>query len=836
MSRPRGGHVALAIIVVILLGIFVPPFVNVNRYRVRIADALSGALGRPVTVEQISLRLLPQPGFDMQNVVVGDDPAFSAEPMLTAEEVTANLRISSLWRGRLEIARLSLKYPSLNLVFTPQGKLNLESLLWRASRTSAAPTTAKPQGRIRFPYIGVVGGRINIKFGLEKQVFALTDADFAIWSPWEDEWRMRLEAHPMRTDVAINDTGTLRAEGSFHRAELLANIPLNVRWSLERGQLGQITKLIYGRDRGWRGTVAISGTVTGVAGIPKLAFDADLQDFRRYDIVGGEPLRVRAQCSGDYQHGRKGEAGGYGSCRIPLGSGTVVLDTMLFRDHPAEFTLGARLVDVPADALAALAKHAKRDLPPDLTASGVVNGTFKVSRLATGASEFRGDGRASALVLKSSFLEKDLAIGNVDLVAITPSRNVKASAKAALVQPRLDLRPFPVSLGAASPVGADGWVSASGYEFTIQGDTEIARLLQAARALGVGVPHFGLYGNAKVNVAVVGDWKGFVQPTAVGTAQLRAVRAEVPGIASPVQIASAMATLSQNEIRLQSIVASVDTLNMTGTATVPRHCEGGESCVTRFDLQADELSVAKLNDLLNPRLKRRPWYRFFGRETENSILAAIQATGHIGAKRASVGAVTATRFSSDFALQNGKVQLHNLQADALGGHHAGEWQADFTGSTPKYAGQGTLSRASLAQVAALRKETWGTGTLSTRYKAQMQGWTGEELLRSLAGNGAIELNDSTLRHVALDGKGTPLHIRRYSAKSSLEKGTLRLEQSKLETVSGIYEVSGTASLDQALELQLTRADGTAFKLTGTLEKPQVATVPAPPAAEASLNR
>jgi len=128
MSKLGKRHVPGLIILLILLGIVVPPFVNVGRYRAYIAETMSRALGRPVAFDNISLRLLPQPGFDIQNLTVGDDPAYSAEPILRSEEVTAILRMSSLWRGRLEIARLSFKYPSLNLVRRAEGDWNVESL------------------------------------------------------------------------------------------------------------------------------------------------------------------------------------------------------------------------------------------------------------------------------------------------------------------------------------------------------------------------------------------------------------------------------------------------------------------------------------------------------------------------------------------------------------------------------------------------------------------------------------------------------------------------------------------------------------------------------------
>ena len=107
--------------VLMLAALVVPPLIPLTRYRLRIPGILGGALGRPVTVAAVSLRLLPQPGFDLKGLVIGEDPSFGAEPVLTAPEVTATLRLTSLWRGRLEIGSLRLKDASFNLVRRPDG-------------------------------------------------------------------------------------------------------------------------------------------------------------------------------------------------------------------------------------------------------------------------------------------------------------------------------------------------------------------------------------------------------------------------------------------------------------------------------------------------------------------------------------------------------------------------------------------------------------------------------------------------------------------------------------------------------------------------------------------
>src|SRR5260370_39477886 len=97
-----------------------------SHLKTRLAGSIGGALARQVEIGAVHIRLLPQPGFDLQNLVVYDDPAFSAEPMLPARDVTAALRLTSLVRGRLVTARFSLNYPSPNVGRVATGRWNLE--------------------------------------------------------------------------------------------------------------------------------------------------------------------------------------------------------------------------------------------------------------------------------------------------------------------------------------------------------------------------------------------------------------------------------------------------------------------------------------------------------------------------------------------------------------------------------------------------------------------------------------------------------------------------------------------------------------------------------------
>src|SRR5690348_9493422 len=108
---------------------------RVGRFRGRVAQAIATAVGRNVEISSIHLRLVPRPGFELDNLVVHDDIAFGAEPMVRAPQVTAWLRVGALLRGRLEIASLILDDASLNVSRNAEGKWNVEDLVERASHT-----------------------------------------------------------------------------------------------------------------------------------------------------------------------------------------------------------------------------------------------------------------------------------------------------------------------------------------------------------------------------------------------------------------------------------------------------------------------------------------------------------------------------------------------------------------------------------------------------------------------------------------------------------------------------------------------------------------------------
>ena len=837
-----------AILLAVALALVVPPFINVNRYKGRITGAIGRALGRNVTVSNIEMKLLPRPGVVLYNFVAADDPSYGAEPMLRADSVTAYLRLTSLWRGRLEIGTLNLDNPSLNLVRRADGHWNVEGLVERTSQVNPAPTAEpRPEARPRFPYVEASSGRINFKLGEVKKAFAFTDADFALWLESENSWGIRMEAHPVRTDVNISDPGTVTIDGHFQPSAIQRNTKLYLKINFNNAPLGQLTKLIWAADRGWRGDFRAGAVLTGSPAALQITLDARVDDFRRYDIATGEALRLRTHCTGTYSS--NGDALYDVGCESPVGSGTLrVKGDAKGWGAERSYALEISGEHIPAARVVAFARHAKKDLPRDLTATGEVEALFTVRKPAGGTPMWAGGGRTNSLVLHADLLKPELRLGEVEfeVPASAPSttttgpkhkRPTRApSVPAAKSVLQVAIEPFAMPLGAASPATGSAELDLNHYSFNVNGAAELGRLLNVAQAFGIGTPGVGLAGQTQLGITIAGGWVGFAPPVPQGKLQIRTATVELQGVSEPLLVSSAAVMLENQLVNIASLSAGFSKgIELSGSANFPVHCTGPENCVLRFDLHADDASLARLNELLNPSFGQ-PWYHLLamGRWHQDALMK-LRASGHFSAARFELGNVTISNVNGSLELSSGKLRIEEVRADLLGGHQDGSWLADFNVSPPRFVGNGVVRKLSIAQVASLMHDNWAAGNVDAAYSLILSGTSPARLLGSATGTADFTWTGGSLRHVSLDSRGTPVAFSKFSGKVALQNGTFTLSECRMttQTNGATYVVKGTASYDRKLALQLDRTSGQSYVISGTLDQPQVETV-TKPAAEAAL--
>jgi uncharacterized protein involved in outer membrane biogenesis len=383
----RRAVLAGGLIVLVAAFVVLPPLINIGRYQRRVAVLMSQSLGRPVHMSSVELRLLPRPGFVLHDLSVSEDPEFGSEPILSAQTVVASIRMLSLWRGRLEIDRVSVDVASLNLVRSAQGRWNLDSLIMSAQPALTGHGANANLGKqtsgssANFPYLEATDSRVNLKNGIEKSPYSLIGTDLSLWQDEPGHWRVRLRGQPVRTDMEMSsaDTGEVRMEATLRSARLLREMPISMQMEWRDAQLGQLSRLLLGADAGWRGDVTADVNIEGTADAAQTKARLRVTGVRREEFTPETPLDFDANCSFRYQHSQAAvhDIG----CDTAIGNGQLHLKAEL----PGNTGLPEAMLeakDVPVQAGLDLLRTVRSGFAPRISAKGTVNGSLSYQQPA----------------------------------------------------------------------------------------------------------------------------------------------------------------------------------------------------------------------------------------------------------------------------------------------------------------------------------------------------------------------------------------------------------------------------------------------------------------------
>jgi len=209
-------YVAVTLLFLTLAAWLVPSFFSAERYRRRLQVELERTLHRPVGFDSVSFRLLPRAGFSIENAVVREDPRFDAEPFARIERVDCDLRWRSLWRWRLDFARLRLEGASLNVVRTARAEWNVENLLLESSIVLPGASPGAPGDRPGVLSVAADNARLDFKVGTDKKPFAVVGLRARlVFDPSRGVVRFNLAGSPVRTDRALPTPGAVELAGQW---------------------------------------------------------------------------------------------------------------------------------------------------------------------------------------------------------------------------------------------------------------------------------------------------------------------------------------------------------------------------------------------------------------------------------------------------------------------------------------------------------------------------------------------------------------------------------------------------------------------------------------------
>ena len=128
-------------LVVVLAALFaVPHFIDWNSYRGVFEEEASRVLGRDVRIGgAVNLRLLPAPYVSLEKLKIADPGSSTGESLFRAESFTLWLSVPPLLKGVLEANKIEVRRPVVQLVASPEGGGNWNSLTINAGQMPLIP-------------------------------------------------------------------------------------------------------------------------------------------------------------------------------------------------------------------------------------------------------------------------------------------------------------------------------------------------------------------------------------------------------------------------------------------------------------------------------------------------------------------------------------------------------------------------------------------------------------------------------------------------------------------------------------------------------------------------
>ncbi len=815
-TRRYARNLALAFLLLGLAVWLLPSFLSAERYRRHLETGLTRVLHRRVSFGAVSFRLLPGPGFSIQDAVVEEAPQFGSEPFAHVDRIECALRWHSLWRDRWDFARLSLIGPSLNLVRNPQGEWNVEDLL----RQSGLATPPAPRGTAASIAPGkalVAGGdvafdvddaRINFKVGEDKKPFTITDASGLVdLDPIHHRLRFRISGSPIRTDLSLPTPGVVELSGEWTPGPDLTG-PLQATLRTRGALLYDWIPLLTGRNPEIYGVLDTDLRLSGSLRVVQFEGESRLSQVHRWEQLppaDAMPWTIHAR----------------GKFDRPLGR-------VLFESADASFAdshvhLAGSVEGIPASP--------RLDLVVELERSRLENLLTLERQLWRKLGNFGAQGRIDGmLTIQGPWGQRRYGgfLGIRGAVLNTPSGRYPLSEIAVRIDnSRARLAPLRVTLAPRVELSAEGVLERSPeprYELALSArSVPLREVLNFGRALGfrslgsvdasgVGTATFRLTGSA---------WP-FTRPRLTGTAQLRAARLIVPGLTEPLNLPRASLRIDGNQIIADPVVAVLG----TSVFTARLEHQGARTQPWEFEIRTPALSLEEGS----------LWFRAFGRRRPPTLFerlpglasaggepggagqrlfSSLNAHGHFDVPSVTYRGLRLNDWRATLELSAGELKLHKATFRAAGAHGEAKGLLDLNAQPARVVADVSLNGINL--------QTWASrfpssfrrirGSLAVQGHFETRGLVASEAKSNFQGRATVharnlhladfDLLEAIAREMEwgrLEPSSTAIvvpaktvELEFHGRQVSLQKTSVNLAGARL-ALAGTYEAGGAVDL------------------------------------------
>ncbi len=777
-------------VVALLVVALLTPYINLSRFRKRMATALGAALGRRVEVGGVHVELLPMPAVVAENVVIGEVPGIGAEPLARMSELRATPRLRSLWTGRPDFSSVVFVEPSVNLARGHFAQPELRP----GANSGANVLKLAESGSLpaEFPYIEVRDGRINFKRDDLKSVFFFSDVQAALYRE-NGRLYLRFRGRPARTDRVLTGAGEVRVEG-----QLLPRFDLQAR--LMDAFLSDLLALARGADPGIQGQFSVDMRISGQLAALQIDGRASVADLHRGDFlppISSAPLQVTFAGSADLPARRldivevRSEAGtmmAFGRVRGFLQSGESESGGVTRPNgagasaSPVDWDLQIRLNGADGSRWFAALQHFSPRLSGDLQVSGTLDGKIHFMPGPEGP------------VADGEIMVQDLAVRAGGGAPLTAS-----VAKVQFDGPLVRVPPVSLFSSGQRPISlemAADWTSPARGPRLVQvtaSGQHLSLAIFSRVAAALGWPGWPSEGSVSMNAKAT--LESGSPPVFSGSLSFSKATWAPPWLAQPVRLHNLQIVLAQRRVRATGLVAQVGDAMVTGAAE--RSVDSSGQPHWQADLHASDLGTSDLAALFAAQNRAPEW------------LASLQVSGKVAAAYFHLRGWLLEDLESNFVLKDHGLSLRDARAQLAGGRVNGSLEMDFARPAPEYHAHVKVLDVQAGSLAPDIAE----GALSGSLELKAQGRTAAGLADTLDIEGAFVGRALRLPNVAL---AEALRMERTGAVSADVKVHARTVHFTRLSLAGppLLEASGSVGFDRRVNL-----DFQSFRLAGTLSEP-----------------
>lgn len=260
MAKWVGISTGALLLLVGLAAVLLPPLVNLERYRTRLAQRVGRTLGRDVTLGALRVSFWGGIGAEARGIHIGQAAGFGAEPLMSAEALRIHVELLPLLRRQVKVASAVLERPRVRVVRRPDGRWSVDDLV----------RTPGTHGPAKVPVEQARPAKPPLLAGLVLSDVVVRDGEITLVE----------QSAPTAASLSLVDVAlTLRHNGASDPIDLRARARLA---GVATGQIEATARVTPAEKDG----IGVEGTVT-FAGVEAKSWQALVSNARDGPLIAG---------------------------------------------------------------------------------------------------------------------------------------------------------------------------------------------------------------------------------------------------------------------------------------------------------------------------------------------------------------------------------------------------------------------------------------------------------------------------------------------------------------------------------------------------------------------